>query len=425
MADSAENKSHLREWSLAIVDWVPLEEGCRAFVPAVLLWLILIYAVPGRFAVRWLVEVMMRNTALAFVSFFSAPILSAVFLTLLLFICYGLIWLLVHLSKLRDEEELPRIVAAFAHKQSLGKIATVGLLLGLAAYGLGFLSRAPMEFYPLVTLCLAALAAPGITPKILRERQTKQAIKDNDDAIESLRSELLKGEQVVEETYAWTFHPDPSDPEHAMHFEITIPLDLARYQEAANKDHAVHSLDDYGLFVVEGRTAEVSLVAHELVRLAQLHRMSRAQLLRNALDFAHQFRYAYDQDTKGVKEYPRYPIEMLHDREGDCECHAIFGAALLDLLGFDVILLGVGVNTDLPVTNHIAVGIAASPEIGDFPETIWYTDPTTGRRYYYCEATPPSGPDPSDWTWHIGEVPFDELTVIKPIYLRGRVLRNE
>lgn len=45
--------------------------------------------------------------------------------------------------------------------------------------------------------------------------------------------------------------------------------------------------------------------------------------------------YKTDQQSKGVSEYWRYPLETLYDKEGDCEDGAILLAALLYAAGYD------------------------------------------------------------------------------------------
>ena len=86
-------------------------------------------------------------------------------------------------------------------------------------------------------------------------------------------------------------------------------------------------------------------------------------------------------------EYPRYPLETLVERQGDCEDAAILAAALLQLMHFDVVLLAF-LDED-----HMAVGIRIVPPVpvADPPFT-W-----NGSAYYYLEPTS-SG-------WEIGEIP--------------------
>ena len=59
-----------------------------------------------------------------------------------------------------------------------------------------------------------------------------------------------------------------------------------------------------------------------------------------------------DKGTTPYDEYPRYPVETLFARGGDCEDTPILVAALLDRLGYDVALLV------LENAQHMAVGVS-------------------------------------------------------------------
>lgn len=96
--------------------------------------------------------------------------------------------------------------------------------------------------------------------------------------------------------------------------------------------------------------------------------------------------YEYDTDSVGEIEYPRYPIETLYERRGDCEDTSILLAAMLKELGYEVGFL------DLP--NHIAVAVRATD---DYDSNAYYE--INGHRYVYIESTG-SG-------WKIGDIPED------------------
>ena len=53
-------------------------------------------------------------------------------------------------------------------------------------------------------------------------------------------------------------------------------------------------------------------------------------------------------------DYPRYPIEHLKDKEGDCEDKAILAASILRKIGYNVSLI------QLP--KHVAVGVNLDEE---------------------------------------------------------------
>lgn len=104
-----------------------------------------------------------------------------------------------------------------------------------------------------------------------------------------------------------------------------------------------------------------------------------------ALSFVQSLPYAFDDDSKGVDEYVRYPIETLVDGCGDCEDKVILLSALLYEMDVDFILLS------LP--EHIAVGVHC-----DGVRAGHYL-PFRGKRYYYLETTTEG--------WEISQIPED------------------
>lgn len=105
--------------------------------------------------------------------------------------------------------------------------------------------------------------------------------------------------------------------------------------------------------------------------------------------------YTVDSVTTGSDEYPRYPIETLFDRGGDCEDTSILATAILDAMGYDVALL------DLVDAEHMAVGIALANTYG------WsYT--YNGKKYYYLETTGEG--------WGVGQMPSEYTTKSAHVY---------
>lgn len=80
-------------------------------------------------------------------------------------------------------------------------------------------------------------------------------------------------------------------------------------------------------------------------------------------------------------DYPRYPIETLVDRQGDCEDKAILTAAILNSVGYNVSLI------QLP--KHVAVGIHLDE---DAVSDEYFVD-----EYYFLET--------SSTGWFVGKVP--------------------
>ena len=115
---------------------------------------------------------------------------------------------------------------------------------------------------------------------------------------------------------------------------------------------------------------------------------SKYETVEYVITFIQSLPYTVDDETTPWNEYPRYPIETLFDRGGDCEDTSILTAAILNEMGYDVALL------ILDNDNHCAVGIAGG--VGVYG-TYYIVDET---KYYFIETTGDG--------WGIGDFPsFD------------------
>lgn len=92
--------------------------------------------------------------------------------------------------------------------------------------------------------------------------------------------------------------------------------------------------------------------------------------------------YTKDPFNNGF-DYPRFPIETLVEKKGDCEDSAILLVALLKLFNFDAVLI--------QIPGHMAVGIAC----GNC--SSYYN--SEGKKYVYIETTNPK--------WEIGRIPLE------------------
>ncbi len=87
--------------------------------------------------------------------------------------------------------------------------------------------------------------------------------------------------------------------------------------------------------------------------------------------FVQSIEYKNDDPENASYEYPRFPLETLKEKRGDCEDKAILTAALLESLGYNVSLIR------LP--QHMAVGVHLNETI---PGYSYYID-----KYYFLETT--------------------------------------
>lgn len=106
----------------------------------------------------------------------------------------------------------------------------------------------------------------------------------------------------------------------------------------------------------------------------------------HVIEFVQNLEYVEDVDANGKQtEYPKYPVETLRDKCGDCEDTAILLAALLKELGYDCIFIR--------FDDHIGVGVYGDESL----EGSYYE--LGDKRYYYIETTKPN--------WDIGDFPDD------------------
>lgn len=137
-------------------------------------------------------------------------------------------------------------------------------------------------------------------------------------------------------------------------------------------------------------TPEIETLAGQLAQLGQTQQLNAYEQLCNTLAFVQQnIRYTDDLclETGQLIEYPKYPLETLVEKKGDCEDQSILAAALLAAMGYEVALL------ILPI--HVALGVAGF----DNRAGSRVVHPANGARYLYTETTAPN--------WLPGEVPLE------------------
>jgi len=90
------------------------------------------------------------------------------------------------------------------------------------------------------------------------------------------------------------------------------------------------------------------------------------------LAFVQSITYASDFNTTGYQEYPRFPIEILVDQTGDCDCKAVLFATLTLAMGYNAVFIN--------PPDHLAVGVLGNNLQG----TYWTYN---NKTYYYAETT--------------------------------------
>jgi len=121
----------------------------------------------------------------------------------------------------------------------------------------------------------------------------------------------------------------------------------------------------------------IQAVASKLEETASATGLDDKEKAELALNFIQSFTVTSDNETTPFNEYPRYPLETLFERRGDCEDTSILLAALLTEMGYDVALL---LFEDY---DHIGLGINMPPEYTMYGNSWIHDD---DRRYWYLDT---------------------------------------
>jgi len=181
--------------------------------------------------------------------------------------------------------------------------------------------------------------------------------------------------ELITRNYAWAYGGGQWT------WELQIPKSLYDYYQGIPRPptsnysvYVTHPLDD----------TFIELLASKFEKVAQEEGLSDLQKVEFATSFVQSLPYTSDSVTTPYDEYPRYPVETLVDSGGDCEDTSILMAALLNQLGYGVVLIifpGV----------HCAVGVLGGEGIyGSYFNH-------NGGKYFYLETT--------DTGWGIGMIP--------------------
>ena len=184
-------------------------------------------------------------------------------------------------------------------------------------------------------------------------------------------------EKYVERTYEWTGYMT-GDP-----LEFTLAIDEDMYNYYSSFDRYI-LISQFTLYATEEYNQEIALNIVEsfdkyIYDLGYDDTYTAYELTRFVQEA---IRYEPDVNVYGESiEYPKYPIETLYSKSGDCEDKAILLAALLKAYGYDAALI--------EYDTHMTVGICLDEYDGSYYEV-------DGKKYFFIETTD---------VWEIGEVP--------------------
>ena len=207
-------------------------------------------------------------------------------------------------------------------------------------------------------------------------------VLENDEYIDLIKEINVKQHFEWEYGYSeWTW-------------DLTIPLVLYLDYRAF---HRPSDIDDYVKLSLDSRDDYyIESLVDGLEEAAENKGFSKYETVEYVISFVQSLPYTEDNVETPWDEYPRYPIETIFDRGGDCEDTSILVAALLDEMNYDVCLV------ILENEEHCAVGIAGGEGIQG---TYYLVDDT---KYFFLETTGTG--------WEIGELPSSITDSTAKIY---------
>lgn len=231
--------------------------------------------------------------------------------------------------------------------------------------------------------------------------ETTEAITTNsipETTTEEVTTEeaTTKKHDYMEWKFSWTL--DCVDRRYSM----KLTLDKEMYKEYHSRKRV--SLIDSNYFsdyLLDKENLEIAKrIAKLFLQIKEENNLSTLQIVNEIGHFSHQLCiYEYDKDYAGVIEYPKYLIETIMDRRGDCEDTTIFIASIIKEMGFDTIFL--------LFDDHIMVGVAGG-------EGVSGTHYKVGDKKYFCLETTANG-------YTIGVLPNGyENKKAKVIYLKDK-----
>jgi len=200
-------------------------------------------------------------------------------------------------------------------------------------------------------------------------------------------------------TFSWLFNEEPYLKTGRIHrFRLRLKIPRSIYDEYRNRSHDVASDEDYVRFANEELSDDVvnPLVAR-IRGIVEQNGFDALDEIHLVMAFTRSIPYASDDEEYG-REYPRYPVETLVEKRGDCEDHAILCGVLLHRLGHLACLA--------MTRSHAYLGVEAPVPI----KGVSVYDNSIGAELFCCEVTPTAESGSSTQCWlgsspHSGPAP--------------------
>lgn len=234
---------------------------------------------------------------------------------------------------------------------------------------------------------------PGFTPReespsvtaeppaeTLPEQSPSPSPKESSPRTIRLDTEVSQSVEVLTRHYAWSY----SGNEWTV--ELQIPEALYNYYMDLPRPPS----ENYSVYITHPSDDDyIKSLTDEIENIARQEQFSELEKVEFATAFVQHLPYTTDSVTTSYDEYPRYPVETLVDDGGDCEDTSILLAALLNEMGYGVVLVAFPETSD--TDGHMGIGVLGGEGIYG---TYFNVD---GQKYFYVETT--------NTGWGIGDIP--------------------
>ena len=163
------------------------------------------------------------------------------------------------------------------------------------------------------------------------------------------------------------------------HYDFPIEMKYINFYESQYRDPSFY--DDLYVEYVNDPTDDQYIKDISQIFIDEVARIGwdKSRVVNVAISFVQSLDYIAEE---GEIEYPKYPLETIHDGGGDCEDSSILLVSILKEMGYGCCLIG--------FDEHVAVGILSQDIYGTYYEV-------DGKQYYYVETT--------NTGWEIGQMP--------------------
>ena len=204
------------------------------------------------------------------------------------------------------------------------------------------------------------------------------------EELPSITKEVSQSTEVITRQYTWTYKGEWTWEGYISQSAYEYYQGIPRPPTQNYSVYVTHPLDDIYIEHLVEKIQEVALEAG----------FSEYETVEFAASFVQSLPYTDDSTTTPYDEYPRYPIETLVDKGGDCEDTSILLASIIEKMGYGVVLI------ELP--HHCAVGVKGGENVYG---TYWEYE---GSKYYYMETTGEG--------WEIGQLPEEYTNMSASIF---------